>query len=141
MIDPFKDPDKAQLKQLNDFLTDIYEDAEPLSITQVHGFLCAIATAPCTIMPSKYQPVLFGGNSEFQSIQQVKNILGIITALANSINSELKTEAPFVPLLWDNNDIVDYHAASLELIGKWCDGYIIATKLDPKWSKDQRGFV
>lgn len=139
MFDLFKKPDKKSLEEFSDFLTDTHEDAKPFNLTKAHGFLCAIASAPCMIMPSKYQHVLFGGYPDFQSEGQIKNIIGIMAAISNSINSELRKETSFTPLLWEKNDIVNYETASLELLGEWCDGYTIATELDPKWSVDHKG--
>ncbi len=76
---------KEELQQLEEFLIADYVDAKPLNLTQAHGFLSAVASAPSLIMPSKYQEILFGGQPEFASIKQVQAIINIIAMLLNEI--------------------------------------------------------
>jgi uncharacterized protein len=127
---------KRELQTLNVFLTAEYDDAKPLNLTQAHGFLCAIASAPTMIMPSKYQPILFGGYPEFKTMEQVQSIMNITMMFYNSIVSMLSKNKPFVPLLWDDG-IVDYRKASFDLVGQWCDGYLRCIGVDPIWSTDE----
>lgn len=127
------------LQQLSCFLEAQYEDAKPLNLTQAHGFLCAIASSPCLIMPSKYQPVLFGGYPEFDSMKQAETIIGLVDSLYSVINSDLNKEKVFIPLLWQNNNVVTYDESPLELVGDWCKGYLTAVKLDPVWSSNKEG--
>ena len=105
-----------ELQQLNTFLATDHKDAKPLNLTQTHGFLCAIASAPSLIMPSKYQPVLLGGYPEFKSIEHAQSISSIILTLYNKINDELIEGKMFSPLLWKNKSVVDYDVASLDLM-------------------------
>ena len=86
-----KEITEKELRRLNEFLMAKHKDAKPLSITQTHGFLCAIASTPCLIMPSKYEPVLLGGYPEFQSLKQAKEILSIINVLSAITHSLFDT--------------------------------------------------
>ncbi len=129
---------EKELSLLSSFLTAKYKDAKPMNLTQTHGFLTAITSAPHIIMPSKYQPVLLGGYPEFNSMQQAQEIMGILTVFGNQINHLIREEKPFVPFLWQDNKSVNYDIASLELIGEWCKGYLAAVSLDPIWSSSEQ---
>ncbi|MEI8055102.1 MAG: UPF0149 family protein [bacterium] len=133
-----KEITEKELRRLNEFLMAKHKDAKPLSITQTHGFLCAIASTPCLIMPSKYEPVLLGGYPEFQSLKQAKEILSIISAFYNSINTELGENTSITPLLWINDNIVDYANAPINIVEEWCTGYLLAARLDPTWIADEK---
>lgn len=129
-----KEITEKDLQSLNKFLTADHKDAKPLSLTQTHGFLCAIASSPCLIMPSKYQPVMLGGYPEFQSMEQANEILSIIHNFYNSINSSLRKSVNITPLIWDNIGLVAYNDAPIKMVEKWCEGYLLAASLDPTWS-------
>jgi len=132
-----KEVTEKELRCLNDFLVAKHKYAKPLSLTQAHGFLCAIASAPCLIMPSKYEPVLLGGYPEFQSLEQAKRILSIIQAFYNSINAELDKNIAVTPLLWVNNNIIAYDDAPIEIVEEWCKGYLLAADLDHDWRANE----
>lgn len=139
-IIPRRDLSKKELQKLNAFLTAKYNDAKPLNLTQAHGFLCAIASAPTMIMPSQYQPVLFGGHPEFESMEQAQDIINLTMIFHNSIVSMLMGNKPFIPLLWDDG-IVDYDKASFALVGQWCEGYLRGTEVDPIWLNDDNAIA
>jgi yecA family protein len=105
-IIPKRDVTKEELQQLEEFLTAEHIDAKPLNLTQTHGFLSAIASAPSLIMPSKYQEVLLGGHPEFASLRQAQAIMMIIILFHNGIISSFSDKKWFFPLLWEKGEIV-----------------------------------
>lgn len=135
-----KEITKQELQQLSTFLAAKHKDATPLNLTQTHGFLCAIVSAPSLIMPSRYQHVLLGGYPEFESMQQVQTITNLLMLLHNSIISEFE-DGSFAPLLWENNEIINYSDASMALIKQWCNGYMLGAKLDPVWTSNEEGIA
>jgi uncharacterized protein len=128
-----------ELNQLNKFLSSTLKDAEPMSLTEAHGFLTAILSAPNLIMPSKWQPVLFGGYPEFESKEQAVTIVGLINRLYNEINRELSSNNNiFSILLFENGNEVPVNQASLDLAKEWCRGYLEGAELDELWSEDEK---
>jgi len=129
-----------ELKQLHKFLSSECDCAEPMTITEAHGFLTAILSAPTLIMPSKWQPVLFGGHPEFKSQEQAMSVIGLVNRFYNAINSELRSSNDiFNILLFENGNIVPVEQASLDLAKEWCRGYLEGVELDKFWSDDKEG--
>ena len=113
-----------EIKCLNEFLCASYDDASPMSFTKAHGFLTAVNSCPHMIMPSVWQPELFGGYPEFNSEEQIHTIMDVILRLYNQINGELRRQdLSFLPVIIHQNEIIPYQKASPDLIGEWCDGY------------------
>lgn len=127
---------KEELKRLDAFLKLPFSEATPLSLTALHGFFCAILSAPHLIMPSEWQPVVFGGEPEFSSIEEAQDIISLIMRLNNQTSCQLRGEQPFHFLLWDNNETIVYEESSLKLLAEWCEGYLRGTRVDPLWSLD-----
>ena len=123
---PKRDPSKEELQQLEEFLTAEHTDVKPLNLTQAHGFLSAIASAPSLIMPSKYQEVLLGGHPEFASLKQAQAIMTTIILFHNGVVHSFSEKKEFFPLLWEKGEIVDYNKASLILVGQWSAGYLLS---------------
>lgn len=125
-----------EFKKLHDILSLNCQSEKPMSLTQVHGFLTAIVSAPNMIMPSQWQPMLFGGNPEFQSKEEFIVSFELTGRWHNSINDAIKNNDTFEPLLFKDNTIVPLQDASIELVGEWCNGYMQGADLDEFWSTD-----
>jgi uncharacterized protein len=128
-----------ELEQLHEFLSSPHDGASPMNLTECHGFLTAILSAPSLIMPSKWEPILLGGHPNFESIEQATNIIQLIGRFNNQISKELRESEYFEPVIFDNGSVVAYQKASLEMIAEWCDGYLKGSKLDPLWCSDEIG--
>jgi uncharacterized protein len=133
-IEPQKNLTKADLKQLDKFLSRDRNPA-PMNLTIAHGFFSAILSAPSLILPSRYNPYLFGGNPEFESEIQAQVILSLILTLRLQVNTELNKKI-FKPLLWSNGKIEEYQTASMDLISQWCFGYCLGVQVDPQWTSN-----
>lgn len=133
-IDIDKALNKPQVKELNDFLTRSPHKNQ-MNYNQINGFLTAIISAPSLIMPSMYNPVIFGHNPTFISEQEAAKVLCLTATLRNSISIELNKKI-FNLLLWEKERLVAYQDASLETIAQWCEGYCQGTQLDHTWMEN-----
>lgn len=132
---------ESELAKLSAFLNTSFAGAKPMPLTQVHGFLCAILSTPNLIMPSQWQPVLFGGAPEFNSMEEAQEIIGLLMQLNNQISRQLRGEGKFELLLWDQNKKVALAECSFETLADWCKGYLQGTRLDPLWHTDEEGIM
>jgi uncharacterized protein len=116
---------QAELDDLGELLSTT-PGAMPFS--EAHGFLTAIASAPTTMRPTVWQPVLLGARG-FSSMEQAKHVLGLVIRLYNQIVTDLAEGNPVAPSDAD------------EAIGSWCTGYLRAARMDDVWIADETGVV
>jgi uncharacterized protein len=116
---------QAELDELSEFLA---AAAGAMPFSEAHGFLTAIASAPTTIMPSVWQPVLLGARG-FSSMEQAQHVFGLVMRLYNQIVTDLTEGNPVAPSDPDED------------IGSWCTGYLRAARMDDVWSADETGVV
>jgi uncharacterized protein len=117
--------DQGELDQLSEFLANA-PGAMPLS--EAHGFLTSIASAPTTIMPSVWQPLLLG-EPDFSSMEEAKHVFGLVMRLYNQIVTDLGEDNPIAPSDPDED------------IGSWCSGYLKGARMDDVWTGDEQGLV
>lgn len=132
---------EPQLVKLNAFLSTPFAEAKPMTLTQAHGFLCAILSAPNLIMPSQWQPVLFGGEPEFNSMEEAQEIIGTLMQLNNQTSRQLRGEEKLELLLWEQNKNIPLSECSFELLAEWCKGYLQGAQLDPLWCTDKEAIT
>jgi uncharacterized protein len=116
---PLSDDD---LDHLADFLDSSSVSDDSMDIVEAHGFITAIVSAPTMLMPSRWQPILFGGGPEFQSMIEAQEIIGVLMRLNNEIASALQSRS-FVPLGYPDPEDVE----------RWCEGYLRGARLDDAW--------
>jgi uncharacterized protein len=126
-----------ELNELHIFLSSEYKDAKQMSLTKVHGFLTAIVSAPSLIMPSKWHPLLFGGDPNFESMEKAMKIITLVDRLHNSINDALRNNDQFDISFFKEGKIIPSQQASSDLIAEWCNGYLAGAELDDFWLKDR----
>ncbi|MDF1837760.1 MAG: UPF0149 family protein [Planctomycetota bacterium] len=90
------------------------------------GLLTGVCSAPSTLMPSQWLPVMLG-EVIYDSMEEAQEINGLIMRLYNQVNQSLNDKAHKLP------------AASLdeEQLGDWCHGYLEASRLDGTWGNDE----
>ena len=115
---------QAELDELSAFLATA---PGALPFSEAHGFLTAIASAPTTMMPSVWQPVLLGERG-FSSMEQAKRVLGLVR-LYNHIVTDLAEGNPIAPSDPDED------------VSSWCTGYLKAARMDDVWTDDEEGTV
>jgi uncharacterized protein len=93
-----------QLDRLGDFLEG-RKSGKAMNVEQLDGFFAALIAGPDTVMPSEYNRELFGGETpEFSSLEQAKDILGLLTRQWNSIAGTLLKGEPHIPLLLEDEN-------------------------------------
>ena len=93
----------AELDRLGGFLKSC-RGGKAMNVEQVDGFFAALIAGPETVMPSEYNRELFGGETpEFSSLDEAKDILGLLTRHWNTIAGTLFKGQAHVPLLQDEN--------------------------------------
>ena len=115
------DPD---LKQLESALASPVFKGKALSLDRLQGFLCAVASSPDTILPSKWLPDALGGNPDFESMEQAQEVMGLLMRFYNDVAKTLLDGQPLKLILNARSatDLQpDYQA--------WCEGYILGWAL------------
>ena len=101
-----------------------------LSISDLDGFLTAIASGPLMIMPSQWMPEIWGGEQyqpNWESENQLKQFMACVFEMMNS-NTDYLTEHPenfqaiFLESIRENK--------TYTIVDDWCEGYVKAVKLD-----------
>jgi len=132
------------LRILSRCLTADNADDESFNLTKLHGFLCSVVSAPSVIAPEEYinivfENTIFKSEIVYQPDEEALNILVTLKRFYDNVVDELCgfKDIKCTPLLWENNNIVQYDKGSQELIGQWCDGYLKGCGLDSTWTKDE----
>ena len=92
----------AELDRLSDFLESC-KGGKAMNIEQLDGFFAALIAGPETVMPSEYNREVFGGEMsetcEFSSLDEAREILGLMMRHWNTIAGTLLKDEAYVPLL------------------------------------------
>ena len=126
-----------ELKQLGSFLEDSFnEQGQAMSLTELHGFLCAVVSGPRMVLPSLWLTRVLESGFTFDSQEELGVLITLVSRLHNQIFSDLRESSFFDPLLFEEGEVVPYESASLELIREWCFGYLEGTSFDPLWDDE-----
>jgi yecA family protein len=102
--DPLTD---ADLDRLGDFLKSC-KGGRAMNVEQLDGFFAALIAGPETVMPSEYYAEVFGGEMsdacEFGSLDEAKDILGLMMRHWNTIAGTLLKGDVYVPILLEGDD-------------------------------------
>ena len=94
----------AELDRLGDFFEGCKSD-KAMNLEELDGFFAALIAGPEPVMPSEYNRELFGGEtSSFSSLDEAKEILGLLMRHWNSIAGMLMRGEPYVPLLLEDEN-------------------------------------
>ncbi len=130
----------VQLAKLAAFLSASSAKTKAMSLTQAHGFLCAVSSSPNLIMPSQWQPLVFGGEPEFASMEEAREIIGSLVQLNNYIVHQLR-HSRLSLVLWEQDHNIPLKKCSFELLAAWCKGYLQGARLDATWNDDKESFA
>ena len=79
-----------------------------MNLEELDGFFAALIAGPETVMPSEYNPEVFGGEMsdtcEFSSLEEANEILGLMMRHWNTIAGTLLNGEVYVPLLLEGED-------------------------------------
>lgn len=77
-----------------------------MNIEELDGFFAALIAGPEIVMPSEYLPEVFGGEMsdvrEFHSLEEVKDLLGLLMRHWNEIAGTLSKDEPYLPVLLED---------------------------------------
>jgi len=113
-----------EFKQLETALASPVFKGKALSLDRLQGFLCAVASSPDTILPSKWLPDALGGNPDFESMEQAQEIMGLLMRFYNDVANTLFDGQPLKLILKPrsaSDPQADYQS--------WCEGYILGWAL------------
>jgi len=112
----------AELDRLGDFLEGC-KSGKAMNVEELDGFFAALIAGPETVMPSEYNRELFGGESpEFSSLEEARDILGLLMRHWNTIAGKLLTDEAYVPLLLEDKDSVAHG-------NDWAHGFMRGMKM------------
>lgn len=109
-------------------LSDVFLDTD-LSISYLHGYFCAIISAPTFLMPSMWQQPLYN-KIEFKSEAQAGKIITLILRFYNEVSNQLQNNQ-FKPFLYKHENS---RLEELEIAEDWSAGYLDGVDIDPMWS-------
>lgn len=126
-VDPLSDD---ELEELDQFLMSDATRDEAMDISMLDGFLTALAIGPVTLPPSRWMPVIWGGEASmvnWVSPEQAERITAFIFRHANSILFHLRDDPEtFEPLLYER----EHEGKTIPIIDEWCTGFVIGMSLD-----------
>jgi uncharacterized protein len=115
-----------ELQELEDFLLAAENDA-CMDLSMLDGFLTALAVGPNTLPPSRWLPLLWGGEARWQSKEQAERILSLVFRHANAILFYLRDDPDvFEPILYEQEE----DGRQVPLIDDWCSGFVAGMALD-----------
>lgn len=126
--------DDEQLDRLDDFLASDQVDEDALDLISAHGFLVALAVAPCELPPGQWLAELFQGEPRYADDAERDEIITLLTLLRDNAVAVLEqgglTELPFELTLGGE-------PAEDTPIGDWCAGFMEGVFSDESaWFQD-----
>ena len=104
MIDLEVPSEGAALDALDAFLSSDQSPPDSMMLSDLDGFLTAIAVGPELVMPSEWLPVIWGDDEPvFTDEAEMQAVLGGILSRYNQIRHEI-TNGTFEPILWSDAD-------------------------------------
>ncbi|MDE3073839.1 MAG: UPF0149 family protein [Chloroflexota bacterium] len=73
-----------------------------MNLEELDGFFAALIAGPEVVMPSEYQPEVFGGTIKFANLDEAREILSLLMRHWNTIAGTLLGSEVYVPLLLDD---------------------------------------
>jgi len=121
---PLSTKELDRLEQL--LISDVFhEEAMPLDMLQ--GLLCAVASAPDLIPPSRWLAVALGDNPEYETPQQAEEILDLVMRFYGQTVQELDDGVGVTLYVFPDEEGEDD-------LCTWCEGYLEGVLLsDADW--------
>lgn len=113
------DLDDFDLEQLDRFLMSEGAPEDCMQLSDLDGFLTAIAIGPELVMPSEWLPAVWGGGEPmFESHEQAQRVMGAIMGRYNEILQLLRDEPEaYDPLFWET-------PTGERVAADWVDGFM-----------------
>ena len=112
----------AEFDRLADFLEEC-EGGMAMNLEELDGMFSALIAGPELVPPSEYLPEIFGGEmSEFSSIEQANEILGLILRHWNGIAETLNKGDVHCPFLLEDEN-------GLAPANEWAHGFMLGVTM------------
>ncbi len=107
------------LRKLDDFLMSERAPDDCMQLSDLDGFLTAIAIGPELIMPSEWLPVIWGeGEPVFENTEDAQSVIGAIMGRYNEILRQIQDEPDAQgPLFWET-------PYSQVVAADWAEGFM-----------------
>ena len=119
-------PNAASLDfdKLDDFLMSDRVPEDCMQLSDLDGFLTAVAIGPELIMPSEWLPVIWGeGEPVFESAEEAQGVIGAIMARYNEILHLMQHQPDdYEPVFWETPD-------GEAVAGDWAEGFMAGVAL------------
>jgi uncharacterized protein len=119
MMSPAPGLTEADLETLDAFLMSDQVPDDCMQLSDLDGFLTAVAIGPELIMPSEWLPAIWGdGEPEFEAVEEAQRIINVIMVRYNEILHRLHGHPDGIePLFWETpaGDVV---------AGDWAEGFM-----------------
>jgi uncharacterized protein len=114
------------IEVLDEFLLSEDSPEECMMISDLDGFLTAVAIGPKPFAPSQWLPVIWRQEEPaFKDTKQADQIIGMIFARYNEILSQLAdSDDDYCPLFWESAD-------GSVIAMDWAEGFMEGVQLDP----------
>jgi uncharacterized protein len=121
-----KHSEPVNLDAIQSFLLSHRAPETAMGLTDLDGFLTAIAIGPETIMPSEWLPVVWGGeDSIFDDLDEAWSVSSLIVDRYRDIASSLQSDPEgWAPVFWESDGEV--------IVADWAAGFLDAIDLRPE---------
>jgi uncharacterized protein len=129
MVDLQVPVEGVALDALDAFLSSDQSPSDSMMLSDLDGFLTAIAIGPELIMPSEWLPMIWGDDEPvFTDEAEMQAVLGGILSRYNQIRHEI-TNGTFEPILWSDAD-------GTTIGTDWAEGFMQGVALRAtKWER------
>ncbi len=113
-----------ELSALEEWLDSPLLAGKAMPIDKLHGFLCAVVSAPDAIPSSRWIPEAMGGEPGFESVEQAKEFAALLVEFYRHVAAALAENQPPTLILKARSETdqrLDYET--------WCNGYILGWSL------------
>jgi len=112
----------TELDRLEEFLNSGIFREQAMPIDMLQGMLCAVASSPDAIAPSRWIEEALGQDQEFESAEQAEAFMGLLMRFYNQTVEELADGKGLTFYVFPGDDGEDDLAT-------WCDGYLAGMEL------------
>ena len=119
----------AGLEALDAFLSSERSPPDSMMLSDLDGFLTAIAIGPEPVMPSEWLPVIWGGEEPvFADEAEMQSVLGGIMSRYHQILHDV-ADGSFEPVLWTTSD-------GTLIASDWAEGFATGAAMRPRaWER------
>ena len=127
MAKPPKPPPHADLELLDTYLMSEAAPASSMGLSDLDGFLTALAIGPAPVKPSEWLPLVWGNEEpDFDTVKQADAVLGAIMARYTEIGHRVATDPDKLDPVFLEGDDADI------VVTDWAAGFMDAVILHAK---------